>query len=83
VKFLMSQFVFGTPLRSEVDAKPDEDLTPTDEDRKYPDDIDYASAYVKDVLEWTEANYPSSDTKVAIRIDGIFMTVDKIMEVAL
>jgi predicted RND superfamily exporter protein len=75
--------VFGTPLQSEVNAKPDEDMMPLDEDRKYPDDIDYASAYVKDVLAWVDEKYPASATKVNIRIDGIFMTVDKIMEVAL
>jgi len=80
---LLSMMVYGTPIVPERIGKVDEDLMDIDKDRKYPEDSDYAKAYIKDVIDYVSENYKEEDTKVQIRIDGLVMTVDEIMEVAL
>jgi len=73
---------YGKPLVKSSEAEVDKDKQREDSSRTYPDDKDYAIAFITDIMKHAEENYSTEDG-VFVRIDGVVMTIDELLATAL
>jgi hypothetical protein len=85
----VSNLKWGEPLipRTEFGSEEEQDKEKSkgrdDETRKYPSDTDYIIAMLTDIMEHVDKTYKEGDTGVKIRIDGLVMTIDELLAVAM
>lgn len=71
----MTNLTLGFPFVEPKLNKVDEDK-PDDDSRTYPTDNDKAIAFLKDVMDHIETNFPESETGVKVRVDGFILAID-------
>lgn len=67
----MSMLLTGSPFVSPSENKVDKDKLKTDETRVYPEDTDVIHAYIEDVKDHIEKNFPEATVGFKVRIDSM------------
>jgi hypothetical protein len=75
----MSILVTGSPFVSPSENKVDKDKLKLDDTRVYPEDTDVIHAYIEDVKDHIEKNFPEGTVGFKVRVDSMAVQMDNIM----